>query len=272
MTQAQRIIKYLAVALALFIVIGIVSGIVSIVSCIFGQETLSLTEDMVPTLFEGDITSLEIDVLATSLTVVTGDELKVETNNPNVKSFFENGILTVKEDGISGKYFSVNSEVGSLTVTVPDTALISVDISTGAGMVDIECLKTEKLSFDFGAGAVTVDRLYVSDKAEIDCGAGKVTVKGGSITGLDLDMGVGEVEITSALKGRNKISCGVGNFKLDLEGDQTDYKMTLSKGLGSISVAGKAMAEGTYGDGDTYLDIDGGVGKIKIDFYVEEVF
>ncbi len=271
MTQAHKIIKYLAIALALFIVVGIVSGVVSIGSLIFGQEPTILTEDMVQTVFEGDITALKIDVIATSLTIVTGDEIKVETNNPKVKSSLKNGILTVKEEGIRGK-LSVNSDMGSLVVTVPEALLSEVEISTGAGKVDIEYIVTEKLSFDFGAGAVTVEQLYVSDEAEIDCGAGKVTVKGGSIAGLDLDMGVGEVEITSALKGRNEISCGVGNLKLNLAGDQNDYKMTLSKGIGAVSVAGKSMSDGTYGDGDTYLDIDGGVGNIKIDFYIEEVF
>ena len=43
------------------------------------------------------------------------------------------------------------------------------------------------------------------------------------------------------------------------------YKIKVNKGIGSITIDGKETIDGNeYGHGETYIDIDGGVGAIEI--------
>lgn len=82
---------------------------------------------------------------------------------------------------------------------------------------------------------------------------------------LDLNMGVGSTAFSGVLLGNNKITAGVGEVKLDLENKIEDYQMKISKGMGSIKVNQEEIKENTiYGTGENKIDIDGGVGSIKI--------
>ena len=46
-----------------------------------------------------------------------------------------------------------------------------------------------------------------------------------------------------------------------------DYKIDIDKGLGNINIDEDSFdVDGTYGTGETFIKVDGGVGNIKVDF------
>lgn len=92
-----------------------------------------------------------------------------------------------------------------------------------------------------------------------------MAVRESELHDLDLDMGVGKVELGAKLTGNNRIDAGIGKLELDLRGKLDEYKIKVEKGLGSIELNGEKLSNGAIrGEGDTLVDIDGGVGAIEI--------
>jgi len=274
MTSVQKIIKYLAIAFAIFLIISIISMILGglfALSGILGLKKAIDTasnDEMIATSFEKkDINTLDIDVAFTNLTIKTGDTLKIETDNTYINSEEKNQKLEIKEK--NRKWF-LNHEEKELILYLPESLdFDEIRIVTGAGKVDIENLNTKKLKFELGAGETKIQKINVSNECEIDGGAGKLSILSGVINDIDLDMGVGEVNLTATLTGKNEINAGIGNLNIDLQGRKESYKIQADKGIGSIKIDGKEISNGeTFGEGVNYIEVDGGIGNIKIDFTV----
>lgn len=77
---------------------------------------------------------------------------------------------------------------------------------------------------------------------------------------------MGEFVFKGRLTGKNEVDSGVGAINIDLMDSKANYKFKVSKGLGNVSIDGqKIEMDRVYGTGENYLDIDGGVGEIRID-------
>lgn len=274
MTTAQKIIKYLALAFAAFLTITIISvilnglyGLTGLVGVKKSKEEATIpNEEMKIENFKSvDITTLNIEVKYTSLTIKTGDYLKAETNNSNIKYNQNNKKLEITEKDNNWFLKNYNEE---LVVYLPkDLELDKVSIEAGAGKINIEELTTKNITFKLGAGEVEINNLKVENKAKIEGGAGKLKILGGSINNLDLDMGIGKTIISSGLTGNIEINAGVGNLEININGQKDEYKIKASKGLGSIKIDEKEMLDDeTFGNGDNYIKVDGGVGNINIKF------
>lgn len=272
MTSAQKVIKYLAIAFAIFLIITIISGILSALyglSWILGlkkDNEAVQSGDIITTNFDNnDIKKLDIDVAYSNLTIKNGESFKIETNSKNIISKQNNEKLQIEEK--SYKWFSNhNDEI--LTIYIPeDLEFEKVEIDTGAGKIYIENVTTEKFEFDLGAGETQIDTLNVFKDCNINGGAGKLTISNGEINDLDFDMGVGETNLTATLIGKNEIDAGIGKLNINLQENKELYKISVDKGLGSIKIDGKEITDNkVYGDGENYIDIDGGIGSIDINF------
>ena len=50
-------------------------------------------------------------------------------------------------------------------------------------------------------------------------------------------------------------------------GKKEEYRTKINKGLGNVTVDGKKVSDNeVVGNGENKIDIDGGIGEIKIDF------
>jgi len=270
MTSAQKVIKYLAIAFAIFLIITIIStilGVLYALSGVLGLRTDSTSGGPMTTIsFEGaHIAVLEIDIDYTNLTIKTGEFFKVETNNNDIKCKQSNEKLEIKDEKYN--WFS-NYDNEDLIVYIPENLeLENAEINAGAGKINIENLTTKKLSLELGAGETEVKSLNVSNECNIEGGAGRVNILGGTIKDLDLDMGIGEINLSSKLTGKSDIDAGVGNLKVNLQGDKETYKIKANKGIGNIKINGKDISNSEiYGNGENHIEVDGGVGNIDIDF------
>lgn len=279
MTTAQKVIKYLAIAFAIFLILNIISGILWAifgVSFIFGLqnwENNEIREHSVITNYEysdidtlnREIEALDIDIKFNSLIIKTGSEFKVEGDSNHIKCRQDNKTIHIEET--NHHWFQKNNS-GEIIIYIPeDLEFDKVKISTGAGKIDIEKLETKRLSLEIGAGETQIRELDVKDKADIDGGAGKVTILSGIINDLDLDMGVGKIELNSKLTGSTDIEAGIGELDVNINAPKEDYKIKASKGIGSITIDKEGISDDTiYGNGENYIKIDGGIGSIKIKF------
>ena len=271
MTCAQKIIKYLALCLATFLVFLIISSLLGVfysVSKILDvQKDNEVTMDKMSTVnFKtDDISSLDINLLFTNLIIKQGNNLHVETNNEKVHFDEENNSLKIKED--SRNWLSQNNKGGLILYLPENSQFKTVEIQAGAGKIQIENLVTDFLSLELGAGETSIQRLNVSENCKIESGAGKVSLLDGRIKNLDLDLGVGKFELTSSLLGSNKINAGIGSLELNLLGNKKDYLIKADKGIGTIHVDEAVVSDdSTIGTGENTIKIDGGIGNIDVSF------
>lgn len=281
MTFWQKVIKYLAIALAIFLIVNIIGAILSIIGIIGGiafftntitdvkeeivqesPEYLEQPEVITDNINIEDIVKFEIEVKYSNLEIKKGD-FKVESNDTNVKCTQKGNELIVKE---TGNNWLRNKEGNKVIIYIPENKEFNeIEIDTGAGNIEIESLNTKDLSFSIGAGKVEINNLKVTNEAEIDGGAGKVDILSGEICNLNLDMGIGEFNVCTKLLGNNDIEQGMGKLTIKLRDSQENYTIRTRKGMGSITIDGKeAQNNSIYGNGQNILNIEGGMGAIEI--------
>ena len=99
---------------------------------------------------------------------------------------------------------------------------------------------------------------------------GKTELKSCEINNLKANLGIGEFACSGKLKGKSEIDSGIGAINMELLDNSNNYTIDVEKGIGSVTLDGKKLkTDRVYGTGQNYLDIDGGIGEIKIDFKEE---
>ena len=268
MTPLQKVIKYVAIAFALLLIVSIIGGILNAVGVLGGIfDGESVAEELTTHTVTSQIQKLNIQISAADFAIKEGDTFRVESNLKHLKVEEKDGMLTLRENRIiSGSTY----KGAVLTVYVPaGTAFESVKLSTGAARVSIDSLTAQVLDFELGAGEVTVGSLTATKAADIEGGAGRVTISGGAIRNLDMEMGVGQLNLTAALTGECQLDLGVGESNVTLLGEKSDYALDLEKGVGSITVDGEAVTGENIGSGPNEVEINGGVGSVNVKFSAE---
>ncbi len=275
MRGAQRVIKYFALALAAVLILAIISVMIGVVSLlgtiVWGERIAWDGSTNRPTWGvdyddEAIVKNLDINVKATSVkirTVTEGEPVKVETNNEYITTWVGENTLNIVEK--SHGFFGWGGE-GELVINVrQDVIFDQVKLVAGAGVLNIEKMTAKDLELDLGAGKTFVDNLIVSTRARIKGGAGMIEIKKAELNNLDIDLGAGKAALKAKLKGSNKIESGVGKTELTLLGEEKDYKFTIDKGIGSVTLNGVSLGDGALvGSGEARVDIDSGVGAVEI--------
>ena len=265
MMNFQKIVKYFAIVLSFALIAGIAAGVISGVSVLAKLTDLTTSDGKVDNVQEETIKKIRIKLFRTDLIIVEGESFNAETDNDDVTVKEVFGTLVVEENS---KSIVDSIKKSKLVLTVPEGyALEQIKITTGAGKFSAEVLNAEKIDLNFGAGEVGIDKILSGEKTEITGGAGKVEIRDGKTNDLDLDMGMGKLYYRAEITGSSELDCGMGGMELILLGGEENYSVDLDKGLGLASINGICYDDGIdYGDGENKLDINGGVGEIKVSF------
>lgn len=271
MTTTQKIIKYLAIAFALFLVISIFSIIFGlsreIISSINSDKKDSKLLEEYTTISNNvnNIESFKIDISNDNIEIKEGEKFEVKTNDPDVKFYHENSKVKIKTDKTFSWHLS-NSSRGTIIIYLPNESNISeLDLNLGAGKIDIDKIFVEILLMDLGAGTMTAKEINVYEKATINGGTGNINIYSGTINNLNLKLGAGNASIQSDLTGSNTLTTGVGKLNLGLSRSKDNYKFDISKGLGNIILNDFDVSEDILiGDGEAKIKISGAIGNIII--------
>lgn len=225
MTSAQKIIKYIATGFAVFLVVTIISailtggyallnglGLINTNNTVITEDLKTISSDI------GEVSSLKIDLAYTNLYIKAGEKFEVQTNNSKITFENNNGSVKIKEES---KYLlSSKSMESNLIVYIPEDMMIidETNIDTGAGKINIETLNTKGLYLELGAGEVYIENVVVTVEANIDGGVGKTELKQSQLNNLKADLGVGEFKFSGTLTGKNEINSGIGATILNLAG------------------------------------------------------
>ncbi len=268
MTEAQKIIKYLAMILAIFLIVAIIGGAVtclSFITVVFSDNDKVAVSELSDYTVK-NVDRLYIELEAADLEIKSGATFSLKSNHEYIKVEESQGSLSIKE---TKRPWKLNDRGYKVVLTIPETtSLESVTISTGAGRMSLDTLNAKALKLSLGAGEVTLSNVTVTDKTEFEGGAGEITINNCTFTDLDMQIGVGECSLTAAVLGDSEIDCGVGeaNFAF-IRNSNTDYTLSVDKGLGEVTVDDKSIKDGdTIGFGENEIDINCGVGEVDIEF------
>lgn len=269
MTSIQKLIKIIADAIAIGLVISIVGSAATLIITISGVKAIKneikeaqANEELSVYSVENNINNISLDLAVSSLAIKKGDKFSVcYSDGFGIRS--KNGILYIEDDATQLLDFGDSRRV---IITVPEKkALDKVSISSGLGSVYIEKLICNKLDLDLGVGSTDIDYIKATAKSEIDGGIGNITVKGGLLGNLDYSVGIGKSDITAKLSGDSEIEAGIGDLRLNLVGGENIYTLKGETGIGPIRVGSDTLS-GKMGIGENKVDIDGGIGNVKVDF------
>ena len=265
MTPVQKLIKYLAIAFAVFLIISIFSGILGLVG-LFGvfDGQSAVENDLTQYPVNGNIKSLNVFIGAADITIAPADKFSVSSNLTGLKVNVKKNTLYVehKQKG------NVNYEGAVLTIGIPNGFTFEdVDITTGAGQLTAEHIDTAKLNMTLGAGNTQIEFLNASKNAHISGGAGQILINGGALNDLDMEIGVGKLDMTATLTGECDIDCGIGETVMVLTGDPDQYRIEVDKGIGDVTVDGKHISDSSvYGSGTTDIELNCGIGSVDVKF------
>ncbi len=265
MTELQRVIKYLAIALALFLAFSIIIGIVGLIGSIFFYDE-GVLEEMREIEISQNIDRIHIEIGAAHLRVVEGDRFSLSTNLERLNVTSDDSRLIIQQ---KKRIVSVHStELGEVILTIPEgTVFEAFELKAGAGEVEVQVLSSGILDLECGAGSVRVGKLVALKSAEIETGAGEMIISDGEIRDLDLDIGVGNVALRSRLTGECSINCGIGKADVTVLGNMNDYTLGIETGIGELILNGSEIRGSTsLGSGANELDIEGGIGTFSITF------
>lgn len=170
------------------------------------------------------------------------------------KCFYRTEENTLKIEGFEGIDISNNAGAGNfMSIQLPaGMYLREIDGDIGAGSVEMNSLRADKLSLEIGAASIQTNDMQLKD-AELSVGAGEI-IYNGSITGnLELE-------------------CAMGNVELNLTGSEKEhsYYVESSAGdltIGSYFVSGIAVEKSINNAGtNSNFTISSSVGSIAINF------
>ena len=272
MKESQKVIKYLAIALAIFLIVIIISSITAGLYGIykvfdFKIEPRISTYEKASCADIRNINTLDIKLDYGNLEIIKGKKFKIELNDKNFVCSNSNGKVSIKQV----RRFSFKNKDTSLRIYIPSNVkLDSVNIENGVGKTKIEYINAKRVRLDFGAGKTTIEDI-ISDDTKLNTGAGLFEIKGGTMRNVDFDSGVGKCDITAKIDGTSKFDTGIGNLSLNLIGDSSNYKIIVNKGIGNVLIDNVSKDDNSItGDGENIINVNSGVGKVYVN-YIKKV-
>ncbi len=277
MKGIQKVIKYCAMAFAIFLSVTIFASIAAaLLAVVAGTAEISIGgitygEKERVELFES-YTKEEIEELGierilidcpAEIVIKQGAELSVHAEN--VTEEYE---LRCKDGKLSLK--SSESEVfrwvfhifdggvreEKVTLTVPEGYVPKqVEVNSGSGSATVTDLTVSELRINSGSGAVSLQGIH-AEQCSIDSGSGRVYGKELYAQSTGIDSGSGRIFIESAELGKLRLNSGSGAVELT---GVTAENAEVESGSGSITLTGKltGVCDFDSGSGKVTLHLDG---------------
>ncbi len=278
MTNFQKIIKYGAIAFAIYLCITIIGMIVFGITILFGIGTgmeifQNYTEDTAMiTKWEQEytnITNLDIDLSVCQLKIKKGNTLKVDVSNVSdeFKCEAKQNKLEIKDTKVIRNFWGIHDTKSEVTIYIPETIILEeINMKTGVNETEIEYLNAENMRLEIGIGKCNIKELS-AQYAKIKLGAGETVIHKAEMERLKLEGGIGKLAFKSKITEKAEIHCGIGKMELGLIGEKEDYQIKAETGLGNFKVAGQKVSdESVIGSGDAIIEVEAGIGEMTIEF------
>lgn len=197
----------------------------------------------------------------------------VETSGSGkFQAYLENGILQIRETPTSRRWNSWDEwEKCVVILYVPEGYHYGeVDISLGAGELEINGLDGDKVSLEVGAGRIAADGLKAGT-LELKAGMGQIELRNVDVRELEAEIGMGELSLQGNIEESADASCAMGNVDMRLTGSQEDFNYRISGAMGNIdlgseSYSGLGMSKTVDNGAAKNMELECEAGNITITF------
>lgn len=218
------------------------------------------------------VQNVNIELGACNIEIAESSNDKFEViNNSKIKldvGCDEGTLLITSKD----KHVKLNSDQGKIVIGIPaNHEFENITYCIGAAKfeqnVPVNC-KTADLQI--GAGDLTLCALRANTlNAEI--GAGNVSINGGDIQNANIDIGMGNFEYKGAINGDMDLDCGMGNADFELTGKEADHNVEYDMAAGNIIYGSHELSVAAGSNkidngADSMFDIDCSMGTINVVF------
>lgn len=228
-------------------------------------------------IWQGNITELTLEVGGSMVDIEESGDGSIYIEGWNVGKLQayveaylpEGGMLYVKSVRPANLWDEIKNS--HITLYLPeDCSLDLVDVSLGAGQLQMEDLTVESMMASIGAGQLLMEDMVIGN-LDVSLGAGELRVDGMEVQSLMASIGAGNMDFSGAVNASAQISCSMGNVSMKLEGDKEDFDYQLDCVAGNMMIDGEvfagAVVERTIDNGaDKFMDIDCSMGNVEIDF------
>lgn len=270
MIQSQKIIKSIAFSVALVLVLMILCGLVTGTYSVL--KAIGLIENK--NIILGNYKEKEINSIVKSLNIdLVNTNIYIKRSDIFKIESNNNDIEINNNEGyINIKDTSLNifNNPNKELIIYINKDIEFLSLENTNGDVNIDSIITNTLDLDLGVGKVEISNIEVKKELILDSGVGKTTITSSVINNLQANLGVGEFNFSGEILGESKIDSGIGNSKLLLNGNIDKYQVKVNKGLGKITINEEEINNTyIYGNGSNNIILDGGLGNININFNKE---
>lgn len=219
-----------------------------------------------------DIRNLELTLRSCEFEILTSedDQIRVEIEEGKEKYFSlreKEGTLYVNDIRKSKK----NIKAVHVKLWLPsDYVFDEVNMTLGAGNMQIDRLAANDINIEGGAGKIEAETLIANNELDAEIGAGDFYITEATLGETDIDCGVGRFEIGSCtLNGNADISGGVGDVNIGIVGEKEDFNYELSCGMGELDVFDESYTslgkDKEIDNGARYtISLECGVGRVNV--------
>lgn len=229
------------------------------------------------------IEKMELEVNYGQVTIEQGAVMAVSAANVSESNYqcnYKNGVLTIKDkkkyNWLTGADTMLH-QGKKITITIPEGVIIDeLECSVGAGEMTADTLMCKDVSIDIGAGKGYIQTLIADEKLDLEVGAGEITVENMEAGKGEFECGAGHLKIYGDITGDIDVDCGVGEVNMTLSPTARDYSYYVDCGIGEVRIDGENYKtfrqsdhehESEHGHGGCKVDVDCGIGSVNIDFY-----
>jgi len=171
----------------------------------------------------------------------------------------------------------INTETSGQTISV------TVDDRDGTNLhrwsVDFEVFVPQSMNVevDHGVGTLRIEQFTAIERLEIDMGVGKIEIVEVTAESMAVEVGAGDLFVDSASATDSNINLGVGNVNYRISRD-ADVSINLQVGIGELDISGYSFpnvyiqehsfmsrsAEIELGNGTERLMIEVGIGNLEL--------
>jgi len=205
-----------------------------------------------------EFNNISINVSSTDVRVVHANYFGFEANyrdNSNFRYSFENGNLTITQDGFNSSQVNImgfgNSEREEIIISLPRNALLDdVELQVTSGRITIDQLDCVNLTATLSFGNATVNNL-TAQSAVIHTTSGRVRLENTTVAGqLEMRASSGNIHITNTI---------AEDFEIRTTSGRIDGTGIVANGLNAVVGSGNIALTGILNGNTTARTTSGSV-------------
>ena len=160
-----------------------------------------------------------------------------------------------------------------ITVKIPQNMLFNTaNINIGAASLMLDGFTvTQRFNLNTGAGKVDVKNITASN-VNIETGVGETVFHNCSFTDTVMNTGIGETVFDGRIFTKLEINAGIGEIDMRINGKKDDYLINATSGIGSILIDGRSATgiDSTFRINNQNalhtIRVKAGIGEVNINF------